>query len=128
MRFSLAVAVVLVGVSLSGLAQQNNQFKAKPSPPEKTKKSAALPVGKTNGAGTASGANAKDLQALEHETAKTSGSRATGKKTAPALKPVREKANPPIDFNGNGGMKSPGMVNKGSNPYKGRLRQKGKQQ
>jgi hypothetical protein len=128
MRFSLAVTALLMSISVSGMAQQKNQFKVKPSTPEKTRKSAPLPVGKSGGGTTASGSNAKDLQAVEHQTARTSGTHAGGKKTAPAIKPVKERSdsNPPINFN-SGGAKSPGMINQGTNPYKGRLRQKGKQ-
>ena len=129
MRFSLAVAAALVGISVSGWAQQNNTFKVKPSHAEKApKKSAPVPIGKTASPATASGANAKDLQALEQQTAKSSApSRSAGKKTprtASALKPVKDKPNPPINFGAAGGGKSAGTTNQGSNPYKGRLKQK----
>src|SRR5216684_2111277 len=98
MRFSLAVAVVLASMSVNGLAQQsgNGTSRVKPS----------------------------------HSAAKASApSRSAGKRTpgmAPALKPAKEKdkPNPPINFHGTGGSKSPGMTNQGTNPYKGRLRQK----
>jgi hypothetical protein len=40
------------------------------------------------------------------------------------MKLAKDKPNPPINFNGNGGTKSAGMTNQGANPYKGRLRQK----
>jgi len=131
MRFLLAVVVVLVGISVSGLAQQNNTFKAKHPAPEKAPK-ASVPMGKTAGPATASAANAKNLQAVEHETAKTTAtsgiagrpSGSAGKKTAPALKPVKEKPNPPINFSGTGGGKSAGTTNPGSNSHKGRVRQK----
>jgi hypothetical protein len=128
MKYSLAVTALLMSISVSGMAQQNNQFKVKPSVPERTKKSTPLPVGKATGGTTAAGSNAKDLQAVEHQTARTSGAHAGGKKTAPAIRPVKDRSdsNPPINFN-SGGSKSPGLINKGSNPYKGRLRQKGKQ-
>jgi len=131
MRFSLAVVVVLVGISVSGLAQQNNTFKVKHSAPEKAPK-ASVPMGKTAGPATASAANAKNLQAVEHDTAKTTAtsgaagkpSGSAGKKTAPALKPVKEKPNPPINFSGTGGGKSAGTTSPGSNSHKGRVRQK----
>src|SRR6266446_2860514 len=77
MRFSLAVAVVLAGISVSGLAQQT--FKAKRSAPEKARKSA--PVGKT-ASPVASNSTSKELQTLERQTAKTSASsRSAGKRT-----------------------------------------------
>ena len=123
MRFSLAVTVVLAGISISGLAQQSNTFKVKHSAPEKASKPSA-PVGKTAGT-TASAANAKNLQALEHQTARTTAPSASpGKKTAPALKPVKDKPNPPINFSGTGGGKSAGTTNHGSNSHSGRVRQK----
>jgi len=124
-RFSLAVAIVVVGIGVSGLAQQNNTFKVKPSRPEKQPKSTSAPVTKAAGPATSSAANSKDLQSLEHQTAKASGpSRSAGKKTAPALKPAKDKANPPINFSGAGGGKSAGSNKQSSNPYKGRLKQK----
>ena len=72
MRFSLAVAVVLAGISVSGLAQQNNTIKVKPAAPEKPPRS-TVPVGKTTGAASSSSANSKDLQTLERQTARSAG-------------------------------------------------------
>jgi hypothetical protein len=121
MRFSLAVAVVLAGISVSALAQQT--FKAKHSAPEKAPRRSA-PVGKT-ASPVATNTTSKDLQNLERQSAKASASsRSAGKRTqGSALKPVKEKSNPPINFGGSGG-KSAGMASPGSNPYKGRLKQK----
>ncbi|MGP0098892.1 MAG: hypothetical protein ACLPHI_17770 [Terriglobales bacterium] len=128
MRFSLAIAVVLAGLSVSALAQQSNEFKVKPST-EKQKKAAPLPTPKTAGAGTAASANSKELQAVEHQSAKTPHSaQATGKKTGPALKPVKDKPNPPINFNSSGAAKGTPGANSHSDPYKGRVRQKGAHQ
>ena len=126
MRFSLAVAVVLVGISVSGLAQQNETFKVKRSAPEKAPKKSA-PIGTTAGPATASGANSKQLQSLERQSARGYASRSAKKATpgtSAALKPVKDKPNPPINFGGTGGGKNAGMTNQGANPYKGRLRQK----
>jgi hypothetical protein len=123
MRFSLAVAVVLVFFSMSGFAQQNNTFRVKKSPPEKAPKQAA-PIGKAAG-GDASSANAKDLQSLERETAKSSGPSPSAAKGTLPLKPIKDQANPPINFGGTGGgKKTVGMINQGSDPYRGRLREK----
>jgi hypothetical protein len=122
MRLSLAVAVVVAGISVSGLAQQT--FKVKRSAPEKAARKSA-PVGKT-ASPVASNSSSKELQNLERQTAKTSASsRSTGKKTGTgsALKPVKNKSNPPINFGGSGGGKE-GTSNQSSNPYKGRLKQK----
>src|ERR1700722_11191646 len=125
MRVLLAAAVLLMGISVSGLAQQTSTFKVKRSAPAKEKKSAPIAVGKTTGAGTASASNSKDLQAVERETAKTpASSRSARKKTCAALQPGKDKPNPPINFGGNGGAKGPGTVSQGSNPYKGRVKQK----
>jgi hypothetical protein len=128
MRFSLAVAVVLVGMNLSGWAQQNNTFKVKhPNEAKKAPKSA--PVVKTTASPTASTSASKELEGVERQsaksaTARTGGPRTTGK--GPALKPARSKPNPAINFGGTGGGKGAG-TNQGANPYKGRLRQKGHQ-
>jgi hypothetical protein len=129
MRFSLVVAVVLVGISVSGLAQQNNTLnknkKAKHSAPEKAPKKSA-PIVTTGG--TAAGANSKELQSLERQSAKGSAASRSAKKKAPGasvgLKPVKDKPNPPINFAGAGGGKNPGLANQDANPYKGRLRKR----
>jgi hypothetical protein len=130
-KFSLALGFVLASLSVSGWAQQNGAYKVKHTPPEKApKKSVPMPMGKTGASGTASTTNAKDLNSIEHQTMKSSTpSRAVGAKPAgkgAGLKsaPVKDKANPPIYFNGNPGGKNPGTVNQTSNPYRGRLRQK----
>jgi len=127
MRISLAVVVVVASVSVGSLAQQSQTFKVKHSATEKAPKS-SVPIAKTAGPATASAANAKDLQALEHQTARASAPARSGAKRTPgkasALKPVKEKPNPPINFGGSGGGKNAGMVNQGANPYKGRLKQK----
>jgi len=128
MKLRWMVAVVLAGISVSGLAQQNNTFRVKRSAPEKPPKSTA-PIVKTANPAKASSANSRELQALEHQTAKSSapprsaGKRAPG--TAPALKPVKDKPNPPINFGGTGGGKGTGYTKRGSNSFAGRLKQKG---
>ena len=125
MRFSLAVAVMLAGITMSGMAQQSKAFKVKHSAPEKAPKKSA-PVGTTASTATASAANSRELQSVEHQSAKVAPTR-PGKKSAPgtsALKPVKDKPNAPINFGGTGGGKNGGLTNQGANPYKGRLRQK----
>jgi hypothetical protein len=132
MKYSFAAAVVLFWFSLSAFAQQSAQYgsaphKVKPSTSQKpAKSSAVMPAGKSAGAGTASAANAKDLQAIEHQSAKTSAHQSTGKtgpRAGAAIKPVKEKPNAPINFGGSGGKG--GLSNRASNPYRGRLKQKG---
>jgi cytoskeletal protein RodZ len=124
MRLSLAVAVVLVGISVSGWAQQNNHFKVRVTHEKPAKQSASLTKQSTGN--TAASADAKALQNVERQSAKGSGHSAATKK-APALKPVKDKPNPPVNFNGTGGggVKGGGRASTGSNPYKGRLKQKG---
>jgi hypothetical protein len=121
------VAVILLGFCVIGSAQQTDTFKVKKVPSEKAPKKSA-PIGKTPGSTTttASGANAKDLRTLEHETAHTTKPAGpTGKRTptGAALKPVKDKPSPPINFGGTS-AKSTGLTNQGSNPYRGRLREK----
>jgi hypothetical protein len=127
MRFSWAVVVVVVGIIVSGFAQQNGTLKVKPSAPEKAPKPSA-PLGKMPGS-TTSSANAKELKAIEQQTARTPAtSPSAGKKTsgkALALKPVKEKPNPPINFGATSGGRTAGTSHQGSSTYKGRLKQKG---
>ncbi len=132
MRFSLAVAVALASISVSAVAQQNNTFKVKPSHTTEKAPRSSVPIGKTSArpASTSASAN-QDLKNLEHQTAKSSAPiRSAGQRTpgkAPALKPAKTMPNPPINFNGSGSGKSAGMASHGTNPYKGRLRQKDRQ-
>jgi hypothetical protein len=123
------MTVILAGsvfaMSLGSSAQTtNNTFRVKRSVPEKVPKKTA-PI--SSKSATPPAGASKDLQALEHQTAKTTTpSRSASKKapgTSSALKPVRDKPNPAINFGGQGG-KSVGMSNQGANPYRGRLRQK----
>src|SRR3984893_8630199 len=124
MRFSLAVAIVLAGISLSGLAQET--FKVKGSAPEKAPRKSA-PVGKT-ASPVASNGTSKELQTLERQTVKTSASsRSVGKKTpgtGSGLKPVKDKSNPPINFGGTGGGKGGGKRIHSWTPKKARVKQK----
>jgi hypothetical protein len=122
MRFSLAVAIVLAGISVSGLAQET--FRVKRSAPEKAPRKSA-PLGKA-ASPVASSGTSKELQNLERQTARTSASRSVGKKTpgtGSGLRSVKDKSNPPINFGGTGG-KGGGTSNQSTNPYKGRLKQK----
>src|SRR5208282_264205 len=125
MRFSLAVAIVVAGISVTGVAQQNRTFKVKHSAPEKAPKSSA-PIAKTSTPATASSTESKDLKNLEHQTAKTTASHPSGGK-APALKLAKDKPNPPINFGGGGGNgagKSSTTTNQSANALAGRLKKK----
>src|SRR5271163_2156437 len=103
MRFSWAISVVVVGLSVSGLAQQNNTFKYKSPAPQHAAKQSAPPI-KMTGPATPAAANAKNLRSIEHQSG-NNGPHAAKNPTAktPALKPVKEKPNPPINFGGTNG-------------------------
>src|SRR5579862_9207095 len=122
MRFSLMVAVLLASIAVIGVAQQKNTFKVKPSQPQAKASKSKAPIGPTGNVTSPAAASAKDLNGIEHQSLKSEAPKSSGKK-APALKPVKDKPNPPINFNGNG-AKASSPVNQGANPYKGRLRQK----
>jgi hypothetical protein len=113
MRFSLAVAFLVAGISLScmGQAPKSNLSVAGTAPPT-----------------MASTSTSKDLQNLEQQTAKASAPRSAGKTpgTAPAPALSKDKPNPPINFGGTGGKsasKTAGMT-KRTNPLAGRLKGK----
>jgi hypothetical protein len=120
MRFRLAIAVVLAAMTVSGWAQQNNAFKVRVTHEKPAKQSP--PMTKKAAGNTASGGDAKALQNIERESVKGSA-RSANKKPA-TLKPVKDKPNPPMNFNGTGGAKSAGRGVQSSS-YKGRLKQKG---
>jgi hypothetical protein len=123
LQFPLAVAVALVLFCVVGSAQQANQFRVRKLPPEKAPRKIAVNT-KMTGTSSAADANAKDLHSLERSTAKSTSSESAGKKTGGAtFKPVKDKPTAPINFGGTS-TKSSGLTNQGSNPYRGRLRQK----
>jgi hypothetical protein len=130
MRF-ISVATLIFGLSLSvcSLAQQTSSYKVKRSDPQQKvpRSSVVAPAGKSSGSGTATANNAKDLQMIEHQTAKTTGPshpvKTNTPKAARAIKPVQDKPTPPMNFNGTG-SKNGGLTNRSPNPYKGRLKQK----
>jgi hypothetical protein len=91
-----------------------------------TQSTKSVPVAKAPPATTP----ATNLHKLEQQSTKVSTpprvKRAPG--TAALLKTEKQKPNPPINFSGSHtGAKGPGTTNQGSNPYRGRLRQKGSQ-
>jgi len=125
MKFSLAIAVVLAGLGASGLAQQQKMFvHIKPAEDSKAEKRAPLPLPKTSAVSGGSSSNAKDLNALEHQTKVTTSTRQPGVKRASAVKLPKEQRTPPINFGG-AVAKSSGGNAQPANPYKGRLKQKG---
>jgi hypothetical protein len=135
MNFSRQVAIAVITLGVGCWAQQSDTFKVKKSAPEKLPRS--LPAGKTATGPTAASTNAKDLQKLEHQTAKasepppSSGTKTIASTPRPAstVKLERDKPNPPINFAGRSGAKptGTGMVKQGPNPLAGRLKQKSAQ-
>ena len=120
----LTVAIIVTGMSLSGVAQEKNALKTKHSAPEKAAKATPLPIGKSANVGTSSAANSKDLQTLERQTAKSSAApHAAGTKPpkTAAVKPIKDKSDPPIKV---GNASANGLTHQSSNRYKGRLKQK----
>jgi hypothetical protein len=131
MRLILAIAAVLVSIGVSAVAQQDNTFKVKPSRPEKAPKS-AMPMGNAGNSKAGATSTSKDLQSLERQSAKASVPSRSAAKTkpasgaAPALKPVKDKPNPPINYNGKAGRtKTAGVAKQSPNPLQGRLKEKG---
>jgi hypothetical protein len=127
MKISLPILALVLGISISGWAQNNNNsFKVK-STPEKAPKSA--PIGKTASNNTAAANNAKNLQAAERANkvpaSSRTGNKAAGKNATGGLKQVKDK-NPPINVNNGGSSRGTGLMSKSSNPLQGRLKQKGK--
>jgi hypothetical protein len=123
MRFFGAVAVLVAGLSMSGWAQQA-PYKIKRSHEDKPAKNSA-PIGKPAGAASGTAENARSLQNIEHQSGKAfRSSQSAGRKPA-ALKPIKDKPNPPINFGTTSGVKGGGKPTQGSNAYKGRVRQKG---
>jgi hypothetical protein len=119
--------LLILGFALAVLtatsAAQNTQPRVKHfrNAPKSTKR---LAVRKTPAPASAEA----NLRRLEQQSTKLSApprvKRTPG--TAAFLKAKKEKPNPPINFSGSGnGVKGPGTTNRGTNPYRGRLRQKG---
>lgn len=125
MMRSLAVAVAVAGICLSGMAQEKNTFHAKHPPSDKSAKKTSVPVGKSSTVGTSAAANSKDLQNLEHQTARSSAPHASASKASrtATVKPLKENGNSPIRV-GAGSTTVGSKIHASSNPYKGRLKQK----
>jgi len=120
MRFLLIMTAALLSLSVSGAAQQKT-FRVKPSSPEVKTGHKNVPADRVPATSTQT---ARDLKTLEHQTAKTVPVRTpkAPRKQSVALKPEKEKSNPPMNFGK--GQGSASGVKQGSNAYKGRLKQK----
>jgi hypothetical protein len=122
MRFWWAVPVALVALTVSGWADKD-PFKPKHSHPEKVAKpSAPLPRAARTAKG--SGSTAKDLNGVERQAVKASSGKKAGRAKGARIKPVKDKPVGAINSGSKSGGKKLEPTRQGSNPYRGRLRQK----
>ena len=123
-RFSLAVAIALASISVSGMAQQTTTFKVKHSAPDKAPKSTVPPAGNLGSTTTASATNSKDLQSVERQTAKAPTGAKKTSANATALIPAKDEPTPANNSGGTVARKTTAATNPDANPYRGRLRDK----
>jgi hypothetical protein len=122
MRFSLLLAFVLAGLSLTASAQAYHKPKGKPAPrAEGAKKVAPIKEPKLQ-----QDSAAQQLRRTEQSSAKVAGAKKGQPKVGKAglMKTQHEKGNPPIRFSSAKGGGA-GLNAKGGNSLKGRLKQKG---
>jgi len=120
----MGVGVLLAGLTLATFAQTTYKTpKAKPSHEQAKKgKSSVAPLPKEGKPGQNSAS--QQLRRTEAESAKANSKHAQGAKSkGNVAKMPREKPAPPIRVASAKGGDS--LSNRGTNPYKGRLRQKG---
>jgi hypothetical protein len=124
MRFSLVLVLALAGLTMTAWAQEHHKPKAKASHTNKEEKGKnTKPAVKTPSTHASA---AQELHRVEQESAKRTASRNSAtRKSAPVLKTEKEKKTPPIRFSAAGGGGHAGSNKQGTNPYKGRLKQKG---
>jgi len=124
MRFWFPLPLLIVGISLGGWAQtakppkvrSSNEFKVNNDARPRSAPAVALAKGSPSD---------RDLHSIEQERPKGETSRSSTKVPAALLKPKKDPPNPKINFKGTSSGKNAGLNRQGSNPYKGRLKQKG---
>ena len=124
MKFSVVLALVFAGLTMTASAQKPKTKPAHSEEKESSKKGshAAVKVPANHSS------SAQELRKVEQSGGKAStvkkseGSQAARKN--PALKPEKKDKNPPIHFASAGGSSKGGKNNAGD-PYKGRMRHKG---
>jgi hypothetical protein len=126
MRFSVTVALLVVGLSMSGFAQKVRKPRAKAvHSEERDSNQKSAPIGKETNSRTSA---ASELRRVEQSSAKVSGSRrndsARAARTNPGLKAQKKDGNAPIHFASTGGSGKPNA--KSGDALKGRLRHKGR--
>jgi hypothetical protein len=122
MRQLLIVGFALAVLTAACLAQSSQTPRVKHSHPDRTNSAKIVVPAKT-----LPSSSEVTLRHLEQQAAKASALPKVKPtpRTAALLKTQKEKPAPPISFSGAGGAKGPGTTNQGTNPYRGRLRQKG---
>jgi hypothetical protein len=131
MRFWWTIPVLMVGLNL-GWGQTTGYNKSY-TKDYKVRASTEFKIKDTGGAQKSqvsvpaaripSNVAAKNIQGIEHETVK--GSNAHPKKVSVALPTERNRPNPRIDFKGSGEGKGSALTGQGTNPLRGRLKEKG---
>jgi hypothetical protein len=128
MHIGIKLALLGIAIGLAGLVQaQSAPFRVKPSDVDATVKDPSKDLRETRTPGITprnhASPTSKNLQNIERETAKKTPS---GPKKASAVKPVKDTPSPKININGGSGQKAVVAQNRpASNPYKGRMKQKG---
>jgi len=125
MKFSVALALAMAGLTMTVSAQKLQKPRTKPSHSEEKesgKKSRTVkePANKSTAA--------TELRRVEQSSANASASRkaesSKAARTNPALKVKEKDSNPPIHLASSGGS-GRGGKGKAGDPFKGRLRHKG---
>jgi hypothetical protein len=119
---SWLISGFIVAVLIACCAAQDTQPRVKPYHDRAKPAKSAVVVGKTPPSST----QEANLRRLEQQGAKLSaqGVRRTAVKASP-VKVERERPTPQIRVGSNTSAKGSGSTNQGTNPYRGRLRQKG---
>lgn len=125
MKFSVVLALVLMGSNITASAQKLEKPKGKSvHSKEKESKSTGRAIKEPANRNSAS----QELRRIEQSSAKGAGSKqmVSGKAahTKPLLK-AKKEVNPPIRFGSGGSAGKGAKGSKAADPYKGRLKQKG---
>jgi hypothetical protein len=121
MRHLLILGFALAVLTATCSAQANPTPRAKRLQADRTHSAKSVVVGKTPPSSSQA-----DLRRLEQQSAKVSAPpRVKRTPGTAALKTEKQKPTPPIRVGAGKSAKGPGTTNQGTNPYRGRLRQKG---
>jgi hypothetical protein len=124
MKFSVVLALVLAGLTMTASAQKPKTKPAHSEEKESSKKGSHSAVKVPANHSSA----AQELRRVEGSGGKASSVKKSESGKAarknPALKPEKKEKNPPIHF-ASAGSSSKSGKNKAGDPYKGRMRHKG---